>query len=171
MEFGIGISINYLIMGSEGRREPFSTTIPDVEVEVTTTNSIWLGHFVMRMQYPRGIFRPYLDGLVGLNSLVTSTEIDDVDDFDEPIASSTNKSDIAFSYGGGAGLLFKVYEDEKEEEIKVILVDVGVRYIFGGEAEYLTEGSIRRVSGRVTYDVHQSKTDIITGHIGFVVRF
>jgi hypothetical protein len=169
-EFGVGLSVNYLVLGSETRTEPFSTTIPDVQVEVNTTNSILLGHILMRAQYPKGMIRPYIDGLVGLHAFTTTTEIEDLGGFEETVASSTNQDDYTFSYGGGAGIMVRVHQDS-EEKIEAIMIDVGVRYILGGEAKYLKEGSIRRVDGNVEFDELNSKTDIITGHIGVVLRF
>jgi hypothetical protein len=41
----------------------------------------------------------------------------------------------------------------------------------GGNAEYLTEGSIRRDSGRVIYDVSESKTNMLHIMAGVVFEF
>lgn len=173
MEVGVGVSVNYLIYGSESRREPFSMTIPDVTVEVNTTNSILLGHLLMRLQYPRGVVRPYVDGLVGLNYLATTTEIKSLNatNDDNNVASSDNAEDVAFSYGAGLGLMFKVYGGNSPDDPEAILIDLGVRYIYGGNAEYLKEGDIVRSPGRVLYNYRESDTDIMTAHIGVAVKF
>ena len=52
-----------------------------------------------------------------------------------------------------------------------ILLDAGLRYVIGGEAQYLKEGSIRREGGNVTYDLTESKTDMLRLHVGVVGRF
>jgi hypothetical protein len=95
---------------------------------------------------------------------------------DEDIASSTNYDDAAFSYGGGGGLMIRLYQNEdwgseSEGSAHEVLLDLGVRYISGGEAGYLTSGSIHRQNGTVSYDATHSRTDLITGRIGAVVRF
>lgn len=65
--FYIGANVGFIIYGSETREEPFSTTIPDVYVDVTTTNSIFNGHLLFRVQPQEGFLRPYLDGMIGFN--------------------------------------------------------------------------------------------------------
>jgi hypothetical protein len=50
-------------------------------------------------------------------------------------------------------------------------IDLRVRYIFGGRAEYLTEGSILVDDQEVTYLVYESRTDLLTFQIGFGMNF
>lgn len=172
--FAIGFSLGYLNYGRESRREPFSSTIPDVTVEVVTTNNIMLGHLLLRAQYKKGIFQPYVDGLIGFNYLFTETEIKDIDDPEfAGIASSTNLDDGVFSYGSGGGMMVKLYTGKRGEQGKTwsILIDLKMRYLAGGEAEYLKKGSIRRDEGEVVYDISKSKTDLLVAHIGIAVSF
>src|SRR5690606_36432668 len=42
----VGLELGFMVYGFERRNEPFSTTIPDVTVDVETSNNIMLGHFV-----------------------------------------------------------------------------------------------------------------------------
>ena len=53
----------------------------------------------------------------------------------------------------------------------VMYIDMAVRYLKGGRAEYLKEGSIRIEGDQVLYDVSQSTTDLITGYIGVSFSF
>ena len=46
----IGADLAFMIYGSETRQEPFSLTIPDVTVEVETSNNIVLLHALARLQ-------------------------------------------------------------------------------------------------------------------------
>ena len=168
----IGTTMGFLIYGSTNREEPFSTTIPDVMVDVRTTNAILLGHLLFRLQYPKGAIRPYLDGLYGFNYLATTTSIENQNWDDEEVASSTNCSDFTSSYGGGAGLLIRVYEKgDKLTGPDEVFIDFGYRYLKGGEAEYLKEGSVHRENGKVTYDINKSTTDIVTWRLGVSVAF
>jgi len=169
----IGASLGFLIYGRETREEPFSTTIPDVTVDVTTSNNILLGHFLLRLQPRVGAIRPYLDGLVGFNYLFTQTEIKSQM---QDVATSTNFDDFAFSYGGGGGIMIKVYDGTKKTKpskgrFAAVLVDVRVRYLKGSKAEYLKEGSIGREDTEVTYDVIESNTDLLTVQIGAIIEF
>lgn len=171
----IGGELGFLIYGHESRREPFSTTIPDVTVEVTTDNSIVLGHALLRLQPRTGALRPYIEGLVGLHYLYTSTSIKN-ESGGEEVASSTNQDDVAFSAGGGAGLLIRVHERAQEEgssgsSLDAVFIDLRGRYLYGAEAEYLKKGSIRRQDGRVTFDTLESRTDLMTIALGVALHF
>jgi hypothetical protein len=163
----IGGSFGGAIYGRETRREPFSLTIPDVTVEVETNNYILLGHLVLRLQPPVGPFRPYAEGVIGFHYLFTQTTIESRE---ENIASDTNFDDGVFSYGGGGGIMFGVYEGGAAKPVSVY-VDVGARYLKGGKARYLQEGSIRREDGRVLYDIDESETDLLAIQIGVTVQF
>jgi hypothetical protein len=163
----IGGSFGGAIYGRETRKEPFSLTIPDVTVEVETNNYILLGHLVLRLQPPAGPFRPYAEGVIGFHYLFTQTTIESRE---ENIASDTNFDDGVFSYGGGGGIMFGVYEGGAAKPVSVY-VDVGARYLKGGKARYLQEGSIRREDGRVLYDIDESETDLLAIQIGVTVQF
>jgi opacity protein-like surface antigen len=170
--FMIGVEAGFMTYGTERRTERFSSTIPDVMVDVETSNNFALAHLFLRLQPNQGFLRPYLEGSGGINYLYTQTEIQNRRGGEE-VASSNNKDDIAFSYGAGGGMLLRVHESDNPEGsgIAEVLVDLRVRYIKGGEAEYLKQGSIRRENGQVRYDVLKSKTDIVTVQFGIAVRF
>ena len=167
-----GIELGYINYGSEKRREPFSYTIPDVRVRVERTNNIFLGHMLVRLQQDAGTISPYLDGLVGFNYLWTTTKIRDADNFEE-ITSSKNLDDIAFSYGLGGGIMFNVYEARTPvTDIGKIYIDLKVRYLYGGEAEYLKEGAVSIDEyANVSYDISKSTTDLMLYQIGVVFSF
>ena len=174
----IGGELGFLVYGSETRKEPFSTTIPDVTVDVTTSNNIVFGHLLVRLQVPAGPVQPYLDGLVGFNYLFTQTSIKNEQDQEE-IATSTNFTDFTFSYGGAGGILIQIYHRKPQERpnpkkshpVRTAFLDFRVRYLLGGEADYLKKGSIRRENGKVAYDIQHSRTDIMTFQLGVTVTF
>jgi opacity protein-like surface antigen len=159
-----GGDVGIVVYGSESRREPFSDTIPNVFVNVSTSNNILLAHGVLRLQPQRGWVRPYVDGLIGLKYLFTTTTVSDEG---ETIASSTDFSDTTFSYGVGGGLQVPI----KQNREKAITLDGSVRYLRGTRADYLRKGSIRNVDGQVIFDVFSSRTDAISVQIGVTFRF
>jgi hypothetical protein len=166
----LGLEFGFMNYGSADRREAFSTTIPDVSVKVSTTNNFVLGHAILRIQPNAGSFRPYLQGMAGVNYLFTETKIENANSTGQEIASNNNLSDAAFSYGAGAGVMILVYSPP-EGGVKDIFVDLGARYVYGGEAEYLKEGSIRNVNGSVVYDKLKSRTDLLVLQLGVTVWF
>lgn len=169
---GIGLSIGWFQVGSEEREEPFSTTIPDVTVDVKTENDLAQFMLLMRLQPKKGPILPYADGLLGINYLYTKTSINNASNGEE-VASTTNTDDNAFAYGFGGGTMIKVYDGKAGQSGRPLLVfiDLNFRYTLGGEADYLKEGSIRREGGEVSYDITRSKTNIATAHIGVTANF
>ena len=166
LPFMIGLDLGYMIYGFERRSEPFSTTIPDVRVDVETTNNIFLGHLVFRVQPQTGTVQPYIEGLFGFKYLFTRTSIQNIPN-DAEIASSTNFDDFASSYGVGGGIDFSVFAGERT----TIMVHVGCRYLFGSTADYLERGSIERQNGQVQFDVITSRTDLVMPQVGATFVF
>ena len=169
-----GLAGTFIVYGQETIRERFgSGALGRVEVDVVTTNNIALGHLLLRLQPPKGPFRPYADALVGFNYLFTESRIEDVDfNDDRDIASSTNFDDGAFSYGIGGGVMAQVYRGRSDGRSFGVFVDASVRYLFGGEADYLREGGIDTDNnGNLTFDVTRSRTDLLLPQLGVTVRF
>jgi hypothetical protein len=168
----VGFELGWMNYGNESRREPFSSTIPDVTVEVETSNNIVQAFLILRGQLPKGPIQPYGDALIGFNYLFTETTIKDADDPSEEVASSTNRDDAAFAYGFGGGVMVSVYDGMIDSVHSIqVLLDGGIRYVLGQEAEYLKEGSIRRENGTVEYDMIKSRTDMLRLHVGVAIRF
>lgn len=167
----VGGSFTFLIYGSDTRTEYL---VAPVSVDVTTTNAIIMGHLMLRIQPPDGLLVPYVDGLLGFNYLTTDSRIDNEDG--EEIASSNNFRDITFGYGAGAGLKIRVFQAPEhpygEKGVSAVYIDLGARYLMGGEAEYLKKGSIILVDDdEVEYEVSKSTTDILTVHLGVMLTF
>ncbi len=197
------LSSDIMQYGSENRTAPWSTTIPDIFVDVSTSNNLAAGHLFLRLQPTRGFIQPYVEGLVGFHYLWTTTSVRDQGSDSEEIASTKHLSDFTFSYGVGAGLMFRVWgpsedsdpftltdlantgssNDEPEEvgeedeeaddgddgKLESVGIFLDVRYIQGGEADYLREGSIEIDGGKVSYDVRHSRTDIVIVRIGISI--
>ncbi|MBI3111765.1 MAG: hypothetical protein HYZ01_09345 [Ignavibacteriales bacterium] len=62
-------------------------------------------------------------------------------------------------------------DDDEENPLAEALIDLRLRYLSGGDAQYLKEGSIRRENGRVVYDIKRSKTDLLSLQISVSVTF
>ena len=168
--FTMGIDLGYLVYGMETQSRPFSNTIPDVRVDVTHTNSLANFHLLFQVAPFEGTVRPYIEGLFGGAYLFTETEIESEYSYDD-IARSTNFDDFTWSYGGGGGLLIQVAKDLGD--VRKLFIDLHVRYLFGTNAEYLTQKSIviNPANGDVTYFVSESETDLLTFQIGVVAYF
>jgi hypothetical protein len=177
VDFGLGhgpVSIGaegtYLWYGSESRDVPL-VGMPGLAVGVDTSNDMFLLHGRVRAQRQTGRVRPYVDGLVGFNYLATTTSVDAeescyyngstnicIDDGD----SVTNLDDLVLSAGGGAGVQFAFGASPHSMRL-----DLSLRYLYGGEAEYLTEGDIHwQVDGPVILSPRLSRTDLLMIYVG-----
>lgn len=164
--FRLGVETSFVIYGSSERKVSLDQVIPEVPtaLRVQTENDMWLLHARIRAERPQGRWRPYADGLVGFNDLVTRSSIPGGQDCysmtlahwctEGTIASHTNARDIVPSYGIGAGLMVGLSSSPRAPRL-----DIAVRYLSGGEGRYLLEGA-------PTANVSRSRTDMVTVCMG-----
>lgn len=175
----VGLDMGFMNFGLEKRTEPLSTTIPDIRVEVVNEYNLFHGDILLRFipPNPETIIRPFVDGLAGLNYFFTQTTLQERGT-EEEVLRDTNFEDTALSYGFGGGIQIRIYrrgetDKDKEEEIsaRTAYLTLMGRYMYGREAEYLQEGSIRRENGEVFFDVSRSNTNLFYIKLGAVVNF
>jgi hypothetical protein len=166
--FTVGINLGYMIYGNESSTRPLSETIPDVMVDVSRTNNIANFHLLFQVSPFNTRVRPYIEGLFGGAYLFTTTKVESRNS-GQNVFESTNFDSFTWSYGYGGGLLIKVAESLGK--VSELFIDLKARFIYGTEAEYLKEGSVRIVSGRAIYDVQKSKTNLMTINLGVVAYF
>ncbi|HPO54607.1 MAG TPA: hypothetical protein PKY46_01275 [Ignavibacteriaceae bacterium] len=171
-----GLNVGFYNYGNETRNEPWSMTIPDVTLEVTRSNNIANFHLFLRLAPPNMTFKPYLDLLAGGSYLYTETSVyseKGVYQNNEEIASTNTIDDFAWSYGVGAGFMFKVMDLPSQQEgmDAELYIDLKARHLWGTEAAYLREGDVTIANGKVYFKPRQSKTDLLTIHLGAVVLF
>ncbi len=167
--FYLGAKLGFINYGVDRRNAPLSTTIPDLTVRVINQYNIVQGHMIARVITPKAPFRPYVEGLVGLNYLFTQTSIRERNT-NETTLTDTNFDDTAFSYGLGGGFKILLYNDGETGESDVYL-DLRANYLFGNSANYLKKGSIRIENGQALYDVHRSATDMLLIQVGVSITF
>ena len=127
---------NFVIYGSESSRAPLSPTVPFVDVDVRTTNSILSAGLGPQVYLGSGSFRPYIFGTVGFSYFVTETGVSGTN-YDEEFASTTNFDDFNLALTGGGGLSIGLREDE----VSSLSLDLSVSYQHNGLTEYLTGGN------------------------------
>jgi len=166
--FTVGLSLGYMIYGEENERRPWPG-FPEVTLEVNRTNSLANLHLLLQISPFTGTVRPYVEGLVGGSYIFTTSEVKSENNW-QKIAESTNYDDFNWSYGGGAGLLLQI--SKNLGEVKNLYLDLKARYMYGTEAQYLTERDIEVVSlTEVRYYPRRSKTDLLTFHLGVIAYF
>jgi hypothetical protein len=167
----VGLDFGLSNYGSVSREEAFGPHIPDVHVDVKTLNNFAQGFFVVRGQTPGGPIQVYGDALVGFNYLYTESKVTGVDGGGD-VASSNNQDDTAFACGLGAGVLAPIWtRGTDSKKIDQVSIDCGARYIWGGQADYLKEGSLQRDANGVSYVPIHSRTNLTQVRLGVTARF
>ena len=152
---------SFVVYGGERVRTPLSPTIPFVDVEVETTNSIVSLGLGPQIYLLDGPLRPYVFGTVGLSYFGTQTSV--YGDYqDEPIASTTNHSDLSLTLTGGGGMSVRLYTGDVSFNL-----DLSAVYNRNGLTEYLTPGRLRQVGGGAwVADPIVSDANLVTYRIG-----
>jgi hypothetical protein len=176
----LGLDLGFFGYGHVEEEVPFSSTVgPRVPVEVSTSNNVLETHLTARLQSRTGRFRPYAEALAGFKYLFTRTRIDEDDfggDLGDEVASSTNFNDFALSGGVGAGIDIQVYrQDNPAKQVRRVDLHLGVQYLLGQEAEYLTEGALSDQNGngqldRSELDIRRSRTTFLQPTFGVTIR-
>lgn len=167
--FSVGLKADILFYGGDEKR--FKYTKPggwSAGVDTVTTQSmIFPISLFLRIQPNMGGFLyPYAEGFAGVTLLDINA---DYKPYWGP-KDSKSKFDAALHYGGGAGLMFSIGRyDEITDPVRQVLIDIGIRYYSGNEADFATAKIMNDTS--VEFKDFRSKTDIVTLMIGVVLKF
>ncbi len=163
--FVIRADLGYSIYGSETYRVPLgSGPLGLIRVDVNTTNNILVGGLGLQMGHPGRQVNPYVGGSVGFSYFFTSTSVSgSQQSSSESFASSTNYSDGTFAKTLFGGLYLPWGPGGSS-------IDVGLRYHWNGEAQYLTSRDITfdGASNPVLHPRH-SRADLLTFQVGFAL--
>lgn len=157
---GVRLFGSWIEYGRSTERIPFPG-LPGIDVDLTTSNSIYSFGVGPEFHLARGAVRPYLHGAIGGSYFVTTTSAEGSDNTSS-FARSTNFSDWTWAYYGGGGLQFQVSHGRSP-----VFIDGGLRYQSHGRTRYLREGSIQPApGGGITFDPIESETDLLIVHLG-----
>jgi len=163
---GLRAEGGFVIYGGESERVQFSATVPLVEVEQRTTNSIVSGGLGPQVYLGNGPIRPYVYGTVGFAYFVTSSSVSPLYS-DETIASSTNFDDFQLSLTGGGGLSVEIRGGKNP-----LSLDLSASYQHNGLTQYLIRGAehldVRRGGGYVARPI-TSDANLMTYRAGVSV--
>lgn len=164
-ELALRAELGFLIYGNETRRVPLGGgALGLINVDVTTTNSIFHGGLGLQLGTPGERIKPYVGGLLGFSSFTTSSRVAGTNSNDEPFASSTNSSDGVFAQTALAGVYVPVGART--------MFDIGVRHTWNGDrVRYLTRGDITEdVNGNVVLTPRETRADLLTITLGVTIR-
>jgi opacity protein-like surface antigen len=157
--------VNY---GNETKRVCLSQTVGcRIEVDLTTSNNIFLLGVGPELAVPIGPVRLYGNGGVGLGYFSTDSQVSGSTG-DEPFASTQNYGDGGFAWNAGGGMEVEIAQAREMP----ISLDLGLSYQRNGLRDYLTEGGIsERPDGSLELDVRRSEANLLLWTLGVSVGF
>jgi hypothetical protein len=156
-----GVEVGYQTRDRESGRVALDPTRPDDLVDLTTRNQVVHFHAVLRWQPFDYWISPYADGLGGFRWFINTSEIEDPGSTGQPTY-KFNASDATWSAGLGGGLQIGWLTGDLGAG-----VDLGARYLWGGEAQYASRGLILlNQSPRLL----RSRTQMLVFYVGIYGR-
>jgi hypothetical protein len=163
---GLRTDLGVMIYGSETRRVPLGGgALGLINVDVTTTNSIFGGNIGAQIGLPGPTPKPYVGGMIGFSAFTTSSSVEGSNSNAEPFASSTNSNDATFAKTVLGGFYIPIGKGNT-------MFDIGARYTWNGEkVRYLTEGDIiEDGNGDLIVTPRETRADLLTITIGVTFR-
>ena len=161
----VGAAFDYLRYGTETRRLSVFPSVPEVLNDVNTTNNFIRTHALVRVQPRAGRVRPYAEGLLGFGYAYTRTSVDL--GYDSGSEGTTHLGDFAPSFGVGGGVTIGLASWSEGR----LGLDIGLRYLTGGEVDYLTQGDLQRDTNGVTFEPTRSPATLFGLQLGVNVDF
>jgi len=170
----IGANGSFQNYGSARRRAPLSTTIPEIEVEISTTNNIFYLEGALELAVPAGRLQPYAVASYGAGFFYTTSSLKDPLT-NETVLTDTNQSDWTWVWSAGGGLRILLRELPRPEggEPGRLFLDLGASRVAGGDVEYLREGTLVTDEGEFDIDerLARSEIELILYRIGVTYQF
>jgi hypothetical protein len=165
--WGLRLDGTLIIYGSNTVRRPLSPTVPFVDVDVKTENTIASFALGPQFVFGQGRLRPFLHGSVGASQFATTTSVYGSGSSSvQPFASTDNFEDYTFLLTAGGGLQIDLATARQHP----ISLELGADYLRHGLTEYLREGGIRELpGGGYEVDPIRSETNLMTYHLGLVI--
>jgi hypothetical protein len=148
--------------GSESKHVPLSPTIGGrIQVDVNTTNYVFVGGIGPQFTMPSGIIRPYVNAGAAFQLFFTDSNVEGADDNWE-FANTTNHSDWTPAWTTGGGVYIPLHYGRTP-----VLLDLGATYYLGGHATYLKPGSIEDLpNSQIRITPMESNTPLLLWRIG-----
>jgi hypothetical protein len=159
------VDASFLTYGNVTQRVPLSPTLGSlIRVDLRTSNNILNVVTGPQLLAPTGAIAPYVNALGGASVFWTTSTVEGTNNNDD-FASTTNASDVSWSYGGSAGLYIRLTNGARP-----LSLDLGARYLRQDDAKYLTRQQIRdAVAAQRPFDNVQptrTRADFVTYYAG-----
>lgn len=138
-----GFSGNFSYFSSTTMHVPVVLSGSRTTVDVDAVSKLATLNLFARLQPHTGAFRPFIEGLLGLFILWADFSVDERYE-NSGLRGESVLSDASFGYGAGGGMEFRVYTGTEGNTggPAEAYISARVRYLYGGEMEYLHEETI-----------------------------
>ncbi len=154
--------LGFLVYGDESKRVCFGGGVGcRIQLDVSTTNSIFFANVGPQLMMPTGALRPYVNAGVGFSYFSTTSSVAGSSG-NEDFASTNNFDDATMQWAAGGGLLVRLSRGKVP-----VMLDLGARYNSNGSVEYLKEGDIRdNPDGSISFTPTRSEANLVTINLG-----
>ncbi|CAN5198521.1 hypothetical protein BH23BAC3_BH23BAC3_33960 [soil metagenome] len=177
--FGLGLDFSFIHFGTDSPPFASGSTVSESRLRIENEFRINQAMMLATVQQQSGILQAYLEGLAGFNFFFSETTVTDR----RLLSSDLNTSqisfkNIAFAWGGGAGVMIRLFDTRHPESWKrsrenlgASYINIGFRYLHGSDAEYLRGGTITVDNDEIMINSLRSGTDLLLFQVGFVFQF
>ena len=173
-----GLDLGFIHYG-EDIPEALKNDSLSINARVEPIDNLLTIHALLRIQGRTWPIRPYAELLGGLHHFFSETKRTEPFPPADPVSISTNKTAGTFSFGLSGGFLTRLYDthEENEEEgrtkviLKEILLDFRIRYLFGGNVEFLVVESVQNQNQETSIRLIKANSNILTLQFGVVFTF
>jgi hypothetical protein len=178
--FAAGIEGDILFYGSDERRgllnwkDPYGVWHTDHDTISTQNMVIPVNVFIRVMPTIARTISPYVEGIVGVTFMSLSVDYKSSYSYaGSNYNDKQSKSDIAFNYGVGAGIMIKLVDFiQIPNSISNLNLDIRMRYLYGGEAEYYkAKFDDTKNPPQLNLNGFKSNTDLVLFMAGITFRF
>lgn len=130
---------SFLGYASSTRRVPFVGTGGLVKLDLKTSSNIFTLVGGPQLLGTKGPLTPYVTALGGFSYFGTNTSVEGSNNNNSEFASTNNSSDASLAYGGGAGVVARVYKSGNTD----VRLELGARYLRHDKAKYLNDQRVQ----------------------------
>lgn len=155
---------SFLGYASSTRRIPLVGSGSLIKLDLKTSSNIFTLVGGPQLLGTKGPFTPYVTALGGFSYFGTSTSVEGSDNSNEDFASTNNSSDFSPAYGGGAGIVARIYKSGTTD----VRLELGARYLRHDNAKYLNDQRVQEGFDNNRDPIPlKGRADFMTYFIGF----
>lgn len=177
--FGLGLDFSFIHFGTESQSITNGSTSKENRFQIDNDLHINQAMMLFTARQQQGMLQAYLEGLAGFNFFFSETSVKGHSLLSSGAANSQLKSkNIAFAWGGGAGVMIRLFDTRKHDSwirqrdnLGASFINIGFRYLHGSEAEYLKNELIQIENQDFLINGQRSRADMLMIQLGFVFQF